>query len=105
EARIAADSRARVGIHVLRGSLGVERRRQLRARAREPGVVREVGADARDVPRVARGAVAVRRSAVAGAGAMSAITSGPSRAAARAMLKAVGFTDDDLHKPIVGIAN
>jgi len=36
---------------------------------------------------------------------MSAITSGPSRAAARAMLKAVGFTDDDLHKPIVGIAN
>jgi dihydroxy-acid dehydratase len=36
---------------------------------------------------------------------MSAITSGPSRAAARAMLKAVGFTDDDLRKPLVGIAN
>ncbi len=33
------------------------------------------------------------------------ITNGPSRAGARAMLKAVGFTDDDLAKPIVGIAN
>ncbi|MGH9326799.1 MAG: dihydroxy-acid dehydratase [Terriglobia bacterium] len=33
------------------------------------------------------------------------ITSGPSRAGARAMLKAVGFTDEDLAKPIVGIAN
>jgi dihydroxy-acid dehydratase len=34
-----------------------------------------------------------------------AITSGSHRAAARAMLKAVGFTDDDLRKPLVGIAN
>ena len=34
-----------------------------------------------------------------------AVTDGPSRAPARAMLKAVGFTDDDLRKPIVGIAN
>jgi dihydroxy-acid dehydratase len=33
------------------------------------------------------------------------ITDGPSRAAARAMLKAVGFSDEDLHKPLVGIAN
>ena len=30
---------------------------------------------------------------------------GPSRAPARAMLKAVGFTDDDLSKPIIGVAN
>lgn len=30
---------------------------------------------------------------------------GPGRAPARAMLKAVGFTDEDLSKPIVGIAN
>ena len=30
---------------------------------------------------------------------------GPGRAPARAMLKAVGFTDDDLSKPIVGVAN
>jgi len=33
------------------------------------------------------------------------ITSGSHRAPARAMLKAVGFTDDDLRKPLVGIAN
>lgn len=33
------------------------------------------------------------------------ITNGPSRAGARAMLKAVGYTDEDLAKPIVGIAN
>jgi dihydroxy-acid dehydratase len=33
------------------------------------------------------------------------ITAGPARAAARAMLKAVGFSDDDLRKPLVGIAN
>ena len=34
-----------------------------------------------------------------------AITEGPSRAPARAMLKAVGFTDEDLHRPIIGVAN
>lgn len=33
------------------------------------------------------------------------LLAGPSRAPARAMLKAVGFTDDDLSKPIVGVAN
>src|ERR1700692_1386988 len=33
------------------------------------------------------------------------ITSGRARAAARAMLKAVGYSDEDLAKPIVGIAN
>ncbi|MGC1784239.1 MAG: dihydroxy-acid dehydratase [Acidobacteriaceae bacterium] len=33
------------------------------------------------------------------------LTEGPSRAAARAMLRAVGFTREDLRKPIVGIAN
>jgi dihydroxy-acid dehydratase len=35
----------------------------------------------------------------------TALTEGPSRAPARAMLKAVGFSDADLHKPLVGIAN
>jgi dihydroxy-acid dehydratase len=39
----------------------------------------------------------VRRSA--------ALTRGPSRAPARAMLKAVGFTDADLARPLVGVAN
>ena len=33
------------------------------------------------------------------------VTQGPHRAPARAMLKAVGFTDEDLAKPIIGIAN
>jgi dihydroxy-acid dehydratase len=33
------------------------------------------------------------------------LTEGPSRAAARAMLRGVGFTRDDLRKPIIGIAN
>jgi len=33
------------------------------------------------------------------------LTEGPSRAAARSMLHAVGFSKDDLHKPIIGIAN
>jgi dihydroxy-acid dehydratase len=33
------------------------------------------------------------------------ITDGPHRAPARAMLKAVGFTDEDLRKPLIGIAN
>ncbi len=35
----------------------------------------------------------------------SAITEGPHRAGARAMLKAVGFDDESLKKPIVGVAN
>ncbi|HEX8893498.1 MAG TPA: dihydroxy-acid dehydratase, partial [Terriglobales bacterium] len=34
-----------------------------------------------------------------------AITDGPSRAGARAMFKAIGFSDEDLSKPIIGIAN
>jgi dihydroxy-acid dehydratase len=34
----------------------------------------------------------------------AALTDGPDRAGARAMLKAVGFTDDDLAKPLVGVA-
>lgn len=33
------------------------------------------------------------------------ITDGPDRAPSRAMLKAVGFTDEDLSRPIVGVAN
>jgi dihydroxy-acid dehydratase len=35
----------------------------------------------------------------------AALTDGPDRAAARGMLKAIGFTDDDLAKPIVGVAH
>ena len=35
----------------------------------------------------------------------AAVTQGPSRAPARAMLKAVGFTDEDLRRPLIGVAN
>jgi dihydroxy-acid dehydratase len=35
----------------------------------------------------------------------AAITQGPSRAPARAMLKAIGLSDADLRKPLIGIAN
>src|SRR5688500_19220789 len=34
----------------------------------------------------------------------AALTDGPDRAPARAMLKAIGFTDDDLARPLVGVA-
>jgi dihydroxy-acid dehydratase len=34
-----------------------------------------------------------------------AITEGPDRAPARAMLKAIGFTSEDLRRPIIGVAN
>jgi dihydroxy-acid dehydratase len=34
-----------------------------------------------------------------------AITEGPERAPARAMLKAAGFTDEDLARPLIGVAN
>jgi len=34
----------------------------------------------------------------------AAITDGPGRAGARAMLKGVGFTDEDLARPLVGVA-
>ena len=34
----------------------------------------------------------------------SALTDGPDRAGARAMLKAIGFTDADLAKPLIGVA-
>src|SRR5919198_616843 len=33
------------------------------------------------------------------------ITGGPDRAPSRAMLKAIGFTDEDLSRPIIGVAN
>src|SRR5258708_24072679 len=38
-------------------------------------------------------------------GKSKAITEGPDRAPARAMLKAIGFSTEDLRRPIVGVAN
>ncbi|WP_158751326.1 dihydroxy-acid dehydratase [Acidobacterium sp. S8] len=35
----------------------------------------------------------------------NALTEGPNRAGARAMLRSIGFTKEDLYKPIIGIAN
>ena len=35
----------------------------------------------------------------------AAVTQGVNRAPARSMLKSVGFTDDDLNRPIIGVAN
>ena len=34
----------------------------------------------------------------------AALTDGPDRAGARSMLKGTGFTDDDLARPLVGVA-
>src|SRR5690606_31790044 len=46
------------------------------------------------------------RDSVAALNARSrALVAGVDRSAARAMLKAIGLTDDDLNKPIIGIAN
>src|SRR5271155_3517637 len=33
------------------------------------------------------------------------LTEGPNRAAARSSLRGIGFSKEDLHKPIIGIAN
>jgi len=35
----------------------------------------------------------------------STLLDGPSRAAARAMLHAIGFSEEDLKKPLVGVAH
>ena len=35
----------------------------------------------------------------------SVLLDGPSRAPARAMMKAVGYTDEDLSKPLIGVAH
>jgi dihydroxy-acid dehydratase len=40
-----------------------------------------------------------------GSNGSNPLTTGPARAAARAMLKAVGFSDADLQKPLIGVAN
>ena len=48
---------------------------------------------------------AVRDSVAALNSRSRALVGGVDRSAARAMLKAIGLTDDDLNKPIIGIAN
>jgi len=56
-------------------------------------------------PRTETGSEEEQMSTDTGKTRSRAITDGPNRAGARAMFKAVGFTDEDLSKPIIGIAN
>src|SRR5262249_31207500 len=108
EAGIAADSGAALGVSLLRRSRDRTRRAPLRA---GPGAPRRVRADAArpgllselEIAREARRRGRRRN----GATAMTSnpLTTGPHRAGARAMLKAVGFSDADLKKPLIGIAN
>jgi dihydroxy-acid dehydratase len=72
------------------------------ARARASGGVRQVHAHAGFVRELERKKLMSQNPLKPRSGA---ITDGPSRAPARAMLKAVGFTDSDLRKPIIGVAN
>src|SRR6185369_14730744 len=74
------------------------RRDAVSARARQPRRVRAGAADARVLQRLEGTSVMTSRP--------NPLTAPePRRAAARAMLKAVGFTDSDLEKPLIGVAN
>src|SRR4249920_3635240 len=96
-----------MGIPLLRGPRSRARRSALHARVGAPRRVRAPAAHARHVRQLedARGVAArsVRGDVVTDRG--NPLTTGASRAPARAMLKAVGFTDADLKKPLIGVAN
>src|SRR4249920_1629695 len=96
-----------MGIPLLRGPRSRARRSALHARVGAPRRVRAPAAHARHVRQLedARGVAArsVRGDVVSDRG--NPLTTGPSRAPARAMLKAVGFSDADLKKPLIGVAN
>ena len=113
EARVAADSRSQVGVPLLRRP--GRRRRAVQPGAGAPGRVR---ADAAHPRLVSAATNHTRRTAPAGrqllrpestrvsdGNGSNPLTTGPSRAPARAMLKAVGFSDADLRKPLIGVAN
>src|SRR5262249_30966147 len=107
QARIAADSRPPVGIPLLRRPRHRARRCRLRAGAGAPRRVRADAADARHLSELedARRAHAGSVRGVLVSDASNPLTTGPHRAPARAMLKAVGFSDADLKKPLIGVAN
>ena len=97
-----------LGIPVLRRPGGGARRGALRARAGAPRRVRADAAHARLVRELedARGPAARSlRGGVVTDRVQPADHRRRSRAPARAMLKAVGFTDADLKKPLIGVAN
>ena len=100
EARVAPGARQGVRVSVLRRHRGAAAGSAVHARARSPRRVREIDAHARLVFVVEGKKLSDPMKPRSGA-----ITDGPSRAPARAMLKAVGFTDADLRKPIIGVAN
>ena len=109
EDRVAAHPRPALGVPVLRRHPDQPAGPALRARARAPRGVRPHAAHAGLVPERAdaRGGDEdgagmsdtqfIRRSDV--------LLRGPHRAPARAMLKASGFDDEALGKPIIGVAN
>ena len=101
EARVAPRARQGVRVPVLRRHRGAAAGSAVHARARSSGRVCEIDAHARLVL-IVEGEKLMRNPLKPRSGA---ITDGPSRAPARAMLKAVGFTDADLRKPIIGVAN
>src|SRR5581483_3197783 len=106
EARVAPDSRPAVGVPVLRRPRRRARRAHVRACARASRRVRADAAHARlvcELEVARRLAARSLRGGVVMADAGNPLTTGSHRAPARAMLKAVGFTDADLKKPLIGI--
>src|SRR5262249_1937826 len=105
QARVAADSRTAVGIFVLRGSRDGARHAELHARPHTSRRVRPDAPDARLVRQLESYAGADDDRPVRGGVVTNPLTTGPNRAGARAMFKAVGFSDADLKKPLIGVAN
>ncbi len=95
-------ARQSVRVSVLRRHRRAAPGSAVHARARSSGRVCEIDAHARLLHLVEREELMSDNPLKPRSGA---ITDGPSRAPARAMLKAVGFTDADLRKPIIGVAN
>ncbi len=85
---------ARDEVHCTRALAHLGRVRADAAHARH---LRQLEDARRDAARSVRGDVVSDRG--------NPLTTGPSRAPARAMLKAVGFSDADLKKPLIGVAN
>src|SRR5207249_1774528 len=104
---IAAHSRTAVGIPVLCRPGGGARRAAVRARAGASRRVRAHPAHARLLRELEGPREPLARSVRGGfvTVPLNPLTNGPSRAPARAMLKAVGFSDADLKKPLIGVAN
>src|SRR3990172_6391983 len=98
-----------MGVPVLRGPSGRTRRSAVHQGVGTPGGVRTDAPRSGFVPELQvhprrRTRRPDSREASVNDGS-NPLTTGPSRAPARAMLKAVGFSDADLRKPLIGVAN